>query len=91
MTISRRTLVAAAAAITLATAAAATTCTAFAQATIKIGGIYELSGAGASAGTNFKNGVVLAVKEINEAGASWAGRSSIRLPTPSRTRAWPRA
>ena len=69
MTISRRTLVAAAAAITLAAAAAAAaTGTAFAQATIKIGGIYELSGAGASAGTNFKNGVVLAVKEINEAG-----------------------
>ena len=66
MTISRRTLVAAAAAITLAAAAA--TGTACAQATIKIGGIYELSGAGASAGTNFKNGVVLAVKEINEAG-----------------------
>ncbi len=40
---------------------------AFAQP-IKIAGTYELSGAGASAGTNFKNGVALAVKEINAAG-----------------------
>jgi branched-chain amino acid transport system substrate-binding protein len=39
-----------------------------AQQTIKIAGLYELSGPGASAGTNFKNGVELAVKEINEAG-----------------------
>jgi branched-chain amino acid transport system substrate-binding protein len=35
---------------------------------IKIAGLYELSGAGATAGTNFKNGVDLAVKEINAAG-----------------------
>ena len=35
---------------------------------IKISGLYELSGAGASAGTNFKNGVEMAVKEINAAG-----------------------
>jgi len=40
----------------------------FAQSTIKIANIVELSGGGASAGTNFKNGVELAVKEINEAG-----------------------
>jgi branched-chain amino acid transport system substrate-binding protein len=39
-----------------------------AQNTIKIAGLYELSGAGASAGTMFRNGVNLAVKEINEAG-----------------------
>jgi branched-chain amino acid transport system substrate-binding protein len=39
-----------------------------AQNTIKIAGLYELSGAGASAGTMFRNGVDLAVKEINEAG-----------------------
>ena len=39
-----------------------------AQATIKIAGLYELSGAGATAGTNFKNGVEMAVKEINAAG-----------------------
>jgi branched-chain amino acid transport system substrate-binding protein len=40
----------------------------FGQETIKISNIVELSGAGASAGTNFKNGVELAVKEINAAG-----------------------
>jgi branched-chain amino acid transport system substrate-binding protein len=39
-----------------------------ALAQIKIAGLYELSGAGASAGTNFRNGVVMAVKEINAAG-----------------------
>ena len=39
-----------------------------AWAQIKIAGLYELSGAGATAGTNFKNGVELAVKEINAAG-----------------------
>ena len=39
-----------------------------AQQTVKIVGLYELSGAGATAGTNFKNGVELAAKEINAAG-----------------------
>jgi branched-chain amino acid transport system substrate-binding protein len=41
-----------------------------AQATdpVKIVGLVELSGTGASAGTNFDNGVKLAVKEINAAG-----------------------
>ena len=39
-----------------------------AQQAIKIANIVELSGAGASAGTNFKNGIELAVKEINAAG-----------------------
>jgi len=59
----RRTLLAAATllALTVPTLAQA-------QATIKIAGLYELSGAGASAGTNFKNGVDMAVKEINAAG-----------------------
>ncbi len=41
---------------------------AFAQQTIKIANIVELSGAGATAGTNFKNGVELAVNEINASG-----------------------
>ncbi|MGL4634570.1 MAG: ABC transporter substrate-binding protein [Beijerinckiaceae bacterium] len=41
---------------------------AFAQNAIKVAAIVELSGAGATAGTNFKNGVELAVKEINAAG-----------------------
>jgi len=35
---------------------------------IKIAGLVELSGAGATAGTNFDNGAKLAVKEINAAG-----------------------
>jgi branched-chain amino acid transport system substrate-binding protein len=35
---------------------------------IKIANIVELSGAGATSGTNFKDGVLLAVKEINAAG-----------------------
>lgn len=40
---------------------------------VPIVGIVELSGAGATAGTNFDNGVKLAVKEINAAGGI-AGR-----------------
>ena len=35
---------------------------------VTIVGLVELSGAGATAGTNFNNGVKLAVKEINAAG-----------------------
>lgn len=41
---------------------------AFSQQTIKIANLVELSGAGATSGTNFKDGVELAVKEINAAG-----------------------
>lgn len=52
----------AACALTLATTAS------YAQDAIKIANIVELSGAGATAGTNFKNGVELAIKEINAAG-----------------------
>ena len=40
---------------------------------VPIVGIVELSGSGATAGTNFDNGVKLAVKEINAAGGI-AGR-----------------
>jgi len=40
----------------------------YAQQTIKIANIVELSGPGTTAGTVFKNGVELAVKEINESG-----------------------
>jgi branched-chain amino acid transport system substrate-binding protein len=54
------------AALALALATCATA--APAQDVIKIAGIYELSGAGASAGTYFKDGVELAVKEINANG-----------------------
>ena len=41
---------------------------AVAQQTIKIANIVELSGPGTTSGTNFKDGVMLAVKEINAAG-----------------------
>ena len=54
----------------LCLAAAAALCLqapAFAQA-IKIANVIELSGAGATSGTNFRDGVQLAVKEINAAG-----------------------
>lgn len=54
----------------LATAAALTAALAAgsAQAQIKIAVLQELSGAGATAGTNAKNGIMLAVKEINATG-----------------------
>jgi branched-chain amino acid transport system substrate-binding protein len=51
----------------LATACLALAAQAQAQ-TIRIANLVELSGAGATAGTNFKNGVELAVKEINANG-----------------------
>ena len=55
--------------LAIATAAAALVAAGAAQAqTIKIAVLQELSGAGATAGTNAKNGVMLAVKEINAAG-----------------------
>ena len=38
------------------------------QGLVPIVGLVELSGTGATAGTNFDNGVKLAVKEINAAG-----------------------
>ena len=38
------------------------------QGPVKIAGLVELSGTGATSGTNFDNGVKLAVKEINAAG-----------------------
>jgi branched-chain amino acid transport system substrate-binding protein len=41
---------------------------AWSQQTVKIHNVVELSGTGTTAGTNFKNGVELAVKEINAAG-----------------------
>src|ERR1700693_909913 len=42
--------------------------TSLAQQTVPIIGLVETSGTGATAGTNFDNGVKLAVKEINAAG-----------------------
>src|SRR5204863_7041087 len=38
------------------------------QAPVRIVGLVELSGTGATSGTNFDNGVKLAVKEINATG-----------------------
>jgi branched-chain amino acid transport system substrate-binding protein len=44
------------------------TAQAHAQSSVKIASVVELSGGGASAGTNFKNGIELAIKEINAQG-----------------------
>ena len=41
---------------------------AFGAETVKIYGLVELSGTGTTSGTNFNNGVKLAIKEINAAG-----------------------
>jgi branched-chain amino acid transport system substrate-binding protein len=54
--------------ILLATLAFGIAGAATAQQTVPIVGLMELSGTGATAGTNFDNGVKLAVKEINAAG-----------------------
>ena len=56
-----------ASALALACASFALATAAQAQ-TIKIASIQELSGTGATVGTNFKNGMDLAIKEINAAG-----------------------
>jgi len=66
-----------------ATLALAMSATAYAQ-TEKFYTIAELSGAGASAGTNFKNGVELAVKEINASGGILGRRiETVTLDTQS--------
>jgi branched-chain amino acid transport system substrate-binding protein len=59
----RRTLLTAACTLALGLPALAQT-----QPPVKLTGLFELSGGGASAGTNFKDGVNLAVKEINAGG-----------------------
>ena len=41
---------------------------AFAQTTVYVPAILELSGAGAVSGTNFRDGVLLAIDEINAKG-----------------------
>ncbi|KAF1020120.1 MAG: Leucine-specific-binding protein [Paracidovorax wautersii] len=51
-----------------ACALAASAASGLAQQTVKVVNIVELSGPGATAGTNFKNGAELAIKEINAAG-----------------------
>jgi branched-chain amino acid transport system substrate-binding protein len=52
----------------LALALAAATIASAQQGPVPVIGLMELSGTGATAGTNFDNGVKLAVKEINAAG-----------------------
>ncbi|MEO5797298.1 MAG: ABC transporter substrate-binding protein [Rhodoferax sp.] len=60
-------------------------CAATAQTTpVKFAGIMELSGSGATPGTNFNNGVKLAVKEINAAGGI-LGRQIDYQPADSQT------
>ncbi len=53
---------------TLLLMASLATTVAHAAETIRIANLVELSGAGATSGTNFRNGVEMAVKEINAAG-----------------------
>jgi len=52
----------------IATALLGSAAFAHAQATIRIASLQELSGTGATVGTNFKNGMDLAIKEINASG-----------------------
>lgn len=52
----------------MATAALLLAGPAYAQDTVKIGVVAELSGAGAPAGTNWRDGIRIAVEEINAAG-----------------------
>jgi branched-chain amino acid transport system substrate-binding protein len=67
-TLFRRSFIALACTATCSLGLSLTLASAAHAADIKIANIVELSGAGATAGTNFKNGVELAVKEINAAG-----------------------
>ena len=60
----RRTLLATAGTLALAAALPVAAQT----QTVKIAVLQELSGAGATAGTNARNGAMMAIKEINEAG-----------------------
>ncbi|MCH8180014.1 MAG: ABC transporter substrate-binding protein [Proteobacteria bacterium] len=62
--LTRRALVLACTGLTLSALAAPS----FAADAIRITSIQELSGTGATAGTNFKNGMDLAIKEINATG-----------------------
>ena len=59
-----------------------------AQDTIKIVDVAELSGGGATVGTNFKNGVDLAIKEINAKGGILGHKIEITHSTRRPTPAW---
>ncbi|MCC6378886.1 MAG: ABC transporter substrate-binding protein, partial [Burkholderiales bacterium] len=59
---------------------------------VKIAGLVELSGSGATAGTNFNNGVKLAIREINSTipgphGPTRTGRMTERATEPRWSRA----
>jgi branched-chain amino acid transport system substrate-binding protein len=69
--------------LAIAAAFAAVPLVAAAQ-TVPIVGLVELSGTGATAGTNFNNGVLLAVKEINAAGG-FGGRKIAYTPYDTQT------
>jgi branched-chain amino acid transport system substrate-binding protein len=58
----------------------------FAQQPVKIYGLVELSGTGATSGTNFNDGVKLAVKQINAAGGVLGRKIEY---TPSDTQSQP--
>lgn len=64
MSFPRRTLLASA----IGLAAAVMSLSAHAAGTIRIASLQELSGTGATVGTNFKNGMDLAIQEINATG-----------------------
>ena len=58
---------------------------------VKIANLVELSGTGATAGTNFNNGVKLAVKEINAAGGILGRKIEYTtMRHADRSRAWRR-
>lgn len=54
--------------LALSTAALSMIGTAYAQETVKLGMVAELSGAGAPSGTNWRDGIKIAVEEINAEG-----------------------
>src|SRR3982751_719211 len=67
--------------------ALATALPSFAQTgPVKIFGVVELSGTGATSGTNFNDGVKLAVKEINAAGGI-LGRKIEYTPSDTQSQA----
>ena len=63
--------------IAIAVAVALTGTHAIAQQTVKIASIVELSGPGTTSGTNFRNGIDMAVKEINAAGGILGRRIAV--------------
>lgn len=75
----------------LASLAALAAVPAHAQDTIKIANIVEMSGPGTTSGVMFKNGVEMAIKEINAGGGILGKKSATPQKTLKATRAWPRA